>query len=145
MARTFGQYSPVVPLGVTWEEQLILEDVNGVAIDLTGYDARAQFYEDVPTRDPDTGIATVPPIAELTTPGVYVSDPGWPFFEALSIPTPADGTILSSLDLANLWTFSTDNAKRKLFWSLLLVNPDTDYAIPVVEGRPVFLPAKTIV
>ena len=30
MARTFGTYSPVVPLGTTWEESLVLEDADGV-------------------------------------------------------------------------------------------------------------------
>jgi len=26
MARQFGSYSPSVPLGITWEESLVLED-----------------------------------------------------------------------------------------------------------------------
>lgn len=144
MARTFGQYSPIVPLGVTWDEDLILQDVDGNPVNLTGYSARAQFYEDMPIRDPVTGEPVVPPIAELTTAGVYVESPGWPFFESLSIPAPLTGEVLSSLDLADLWCFSQDNEKRKLFWSLVLVNEDTGTALPVVEGKAIFLPARTI-
>lgn len=45
MARTFGTYSPVVPLGTTWEESLVLEDADGMPIDITGYDVRAQLYD----------------------------------------------------------------------------------------------------
>lgn len=145
MARTFGSYSPPVPLGVTWEESLILEDRLQQPVDLSGYDVRAQFYTDMPIRDPDTGIATVPPVLEITSPDWYVSSPTWPVVEGADIPDPASqGLITIAVDVDDLWTFSPTNAKAKFFWSIVLVNPDTLKAIPVVEGRPIFLPARTI-
>jgi hypothetical protein len=50
------------------------------------------------------------------------------------LAVPADDT----------WTLSPDNAKRKLVWDVRLVNPDTGYAIPVVQGKVTLLPARTV-
>jgi len=144
MARTPGSYSPAVPLGVTWEETIILEDEDGVAIDLTGYDVRCQLRAAISLRDEDTEIGVDDPLFELTTPDWYVSPPDWPVFEAWSIPAPANGTLLLSVDTADLWTASPTNEKVKLYWSILLVNPATLYALPVVIGKPSFLPQGTL-
>lgn len=141
MARTFGSYSPVVPLGTTWEETLVLEDADGMPIDITGYDVRAQLYGVQPTRvagEPDPV-----PVLELTTPGFYLVAPAWPVFEGFSIPEGDDGRILLRLDAADTWTASPDNAKRKLLWDVRLVD-GAGYTIPVVSGAVVFLPARTI-
>ena len=144
MARSFGQYSPVVPQSVDWEETIQLVDENGDPIDITGYDVRAQFYVNKPIRNALTGKATVPPIVEITSAGYYLSPPGWTVIEGASIPDGTDGTLLSHVEVADLWQFSPTNLKSKYYWSILLVNPDTLYAIPVVQGRPTFKPAITI-
>lgn len=145
MARTFGVYSPSVPLNVTWEESMLLQAADGTAVDLTGYDVRAQFYADLPIRDVTTGIAIVPPILELTTPSWYVVPPPWPVIEGADIPSPAtQGLITTALEPEDLWTFSPTNEKVTLFWSIVLVNPSTLYTIPVVQGRVTFLQARTI-
>lgn len=144
MARQFGQYSPVVPLGVTWEEQLQLLQDDGSPVSLIGYDVIWQFCAAKPDRDADTGLPTTDPEFELTTAGWYSVAPAWPVFEAISIPTPTNGTIQSLLDFGDLWTASPDNSKRKLYMSIVLVNPDTLYAIPVVQGVAVFLQATTV-
>lgn len=92
MARTFGSYSPVVPLGTTWEETLVLEDADGMPIDITGYDVRAQLYSVQPARvagEPDPV-----PVLELTTPDFYLVAPAWPVFEGFSIPNGDDGRIV---------------------------------------------------
>lgn len=144
MARTFGEYSPAVQLGVTWEESIVIEDETFAAVDLTGYSAYAQLRAVVPATDPVTGDATTDPVLELTTPGYYGTPPAWPTFEALSIPAPTDGTILLRLDVDDLWTASPANAKRKLVWSIVLVNTITGYAIPVVQGKVIVLQARSI-
>jgi hypothetical protein len=145
MARTFGSYGPAVPLGVTWEESLQLTDEDGTPIDISGYDVRSQFYvEKAPEADAVTHKALNDPVFELTTPDWYVVAPAWPVFEVWSIPTPTNGTLLFALDVASLWTASPDNTKRKLYWSIVLVNPDTLYAIPVVRGAVTLLPAGTL-
>lgn len=143
MARTFGGYSPVVPLGVPWEESITLVDENGTAVDLTGYAVRAQLRTAVSLRDADSGAAVDDPVLELTSTGFYDVTPAWPVFEALSIPVPGDGTILAKVETADLWKASPTNEKRKLAWSIVLVDKDTQYAIPVVQGKVCFLPATT--
>lgn len=143
MARAFGSYSPAVPLGTTWEESIALEDENGDAINIADYDVRAQLREELALRDADTGNAAADAVLELTTPGHYATPPAWPVFEALSVPSPANGTILLKLDVDDLWTASPTNERRKLFWSIVLVNPDTGYVIPVLKGKVSFLVATT--
>lgn len=144
MARQFGDYSPVVPLGVTWEESITFQDEAGTAIDLTGYAVRAQLREDIPDVDPDTGDAIEDPVLEITTASYYGTAPAWPVLEAFSVPDPTTGTIELSVAAADTWTASPDNAKRKLYWDVRLVNPNTGYAVPVVQGKVAFLPARTV-
>ena len=144
MARTFGEYSPAVPLGVTWEESILIEDEDCNPVDLTGYSIYAQLRETVPVTDPQTGEATTDPVIELTSAEYYATPPDWPAFEALSTPSPTNGTVLVKLDVDDLWQASPDNAKRKLAWSIVLVNVDTGYAIPVVQGKVTLLPARSV-
>lgn len=141
MARTFGSYSPAVPLGTTWEETLVLEDAEGMPIDITGYDVRAQLYGAQPARV--AGGPDPVPVLELTTPGFYSVPPAWPVFEGFEIPTGTDGLVLLRLNAADTWVASPDNAKRKLLWDVRLVDA-SGYTIPVVTGAVVFLPARTI-
>jgi hypothetical protein len=144
MARTFGNYNPVVPLLTTWEESLVLEDETGTAINLTGYDVRAQLRSTVPATDPATHAATTDPLLELTTSGYYSVAPAWPVYAGFTIPTPANGTILLSVPYANFRIVSPTNTKTKLFWDLRLVNKSTSYTIPVVSGKVAFTPATTV-
>lgn len=147
MARELGSYDPVVPLGVTWDEQLqLLQDDGVTPVDITGYAVITQFrVEKSPLLDPDDQVPLTDPVFELTTAGWYTLDPAWPVIESWTVPTPANGTINSSVSLTDLWNASPTNAKRKLYMSILLVNPSTLKAIGVVEGVAVFLPAKTVV
>lgn len=144
MARQFGSYSPVVPLGLTWEESITLQDSAGAAIDLTGYAVRAQLRPALVARDPDTGLGASDPLLELTSASYYGSAPAWDVIEALSIPTPANGTILLTVPAADTWKLAPTNVKTKLLWDLALVNTGTGYAIPVVSGKVSALPRVTI-
>lgn len=142
MARQFGTYSPSVPLGITWEESLLLEDETGAAIDLTGYAVRAQLRDAVPAVA--AGVAATDPVLELTTAGYYATLPAWPVVEGFSVPTPTNGTILLAVSSVDTWTGSPTNARRKLVWDVRLVNTSTDYSIPVVQGSVLMLQARTI-
>lgn len=142
MARTFGTYNPAVPLGTTWEESLILEDANGNAINITGFDVRAQLHEAVPGR---AGSEALPvPVLELTTEDFYSTAPAWPVLEAFSVPTGTDGRILLRVEADDTWLASPGNTKRKMQWDIRLVNKATGYVIPVVSGVVAFLPARTV-
>ena len=144
MARTFGSYSPSVPLGLTWEESIALDDENGDAVDLTGYDVVVEIYAAQPVRDPDTGLATVEPVLQITTADYHAEAPDWDVSEGASIPTPANGTILLAVEPADVWLLSPTNEKTKLFWAIILVNPDTDYRIPVVSGMVSVTPSNVV-
>lgn len=143
MARQFGTYSPVVPLGVTWEEELILTDEDDAPVDLTGYSLVVQLREDVPEIDIDTGEPTTDPVFEITSAAFYDDPPAWPVFAVAAI-VAVDGNIKWLLPIEDLWTASPDNAKRKLVWAVVLAKKADGYAIPCVEGKPTFLSAKTI-
>lgn len=143
MARSFGDYSPVVPLDTTWEESIALTDQNGAPINLTGYAARAQLRSVLPVSV--AGIPTTTPLLELTTTAYYGTLPAWPVYAGLSIPTPANGVILLAVPSASYSAVvSPTNAKVKLYWDVKLVNQSTGYTIPVVAGKTTFLPAVTI-
>lgn len=143
MARQFGSYSPVVPLGVTWEETIVLENEDGVPVDLTGYAVRAQLYVEAPERDPVTGVAIVAPVMEITTADYYATPPAWPVVVGWTVDDPTDGMLKLRIDVADLWTLSPNNEKAKLRWSVLLVD-DAGYAIPTVQGAVVLLRAGTL-
>lgn len=144
MARQYGTYSPNVPCNVTWEESIELLDVDLNPIDLTGFDVRAQIHADEPVRDPDTGLATTPPLIELTTEGFYGAAPDWPISEGWSLPTPTNGTLVLRVPVSDLWLLNpTNEAVVKTVWDVLLVNAD-GYAIPVVRGRPGFRGGRTL-
>jgi hypothetical protein len=144
MARTFGSYSPSVPLGLTWEESIELADENGASIDLSGYDVVAEIYAAAPVRDPGTGLATAAPVLQITTAGYHGSDPAWDVSEGATIPVPADGTIVLSVSVDDVWLLSPTNVTAKLRWAIILVNPDTGYRLPVVTGRVSVTPSNVV-
>lgn len=142
MARQFGPYSPVVPLGVTWEEAFAYLDAHDQPIDLTDFHVRAQFYALQPVRvagDPDPD-----PVFEITTPGYYQTAPEWPLLEAFSVPVGTDGRIELTVDAPDLWLAAPRNEKTKLRWSMTLVQDGTGYTVPFVAGSITFLPARTM-
>lgn len=145
MARQFGKYSPKIPLGVTWEEPLTLEDEDEVPIDLTGYDAVIELYTAAPVRDPDTGLATVAPLLQITTVDYHAVAPDWPVSEGITIPTPTNGTILVSVEPSDVWLLSETNTRVRLYWAVLLVIKATGYCLPVVSGRPTAVPSNVVI
>lgn len=144
MARQFGSYSPTVPLGLTWDESIALDDENGDAIDLTGYDVVAELYAEAPVRDPDTGLATVEPVLQITTAGYHTVAPAWEVSEGATIPAPTNGTIVLSVSVDDVWLLSPTNVRVTLYWAVVLVDQLTDYRIPVVTGRVIVLPTNVV-
>lgn len=131
MARTFGEYSPVVPLGTTWEESLVLADEDGTPLDLTGYEARAQLRT--------SAAAPGAPVFELSSEG---ADP------ALAVqPGGVLGLLTILVPRTQVSALSPTNAKRKLAWDIELYIPgvggEDDYVIPCVQGKVNLLPRVT--
>lgn len=146
MARSYGTYSPAVPLGINWVESIILDDSEGVAVDISSFELRSQFYDERPVRNEATGFGVADPVFEIITTGAaYAVAPAWPVYEALTLPGGGvDGEIAIALGVEDLWTASPDNEKRKLFWELQLWNPLTNETLPVVKGSCTFLKATTL-
>lgn len=115
MARTFGSYSPTVPVATTWEESITFEDESGAAVDLTGYVVEAQLR---PTK-----LSTA--VLNLTTALGH-----W------SIPTPANGTVLLTVTPETIAPLlAATQLKRKLYWGIALRRSADNYRIPLVEGK----------
>jgi hypothetical protein len=131
MARTFGEYSTDVPLGTTWEESFVLADEDGVALDLTGYKARAQLRT--------SKAALGAPVFELTsegaTPSMFVQ------------PGAVAGLLTILVPSSQVSALSPNNAKLKLVWDIELYIPGTggedDYVIPCIQGKVNLLPRAT--
>ncbi len=131
MARTFGEYSPDVPLNTTWEEELVLADEDDVPLDLTGYEARAQLRT---SKD-----APGPPVFSLSSVGAGAT---------LSVqPGGQIGLLALAVPRTQVMALSPNNAKRKLVWDIELYIPGTggadDYVIPAVQGKVNLLPRAT--
>lgn len=129
MARTFGKYSPKVPLGTTWEESITLADADLVPIDLTGFHARAQLR---------TGLnATGAPVLELSSEGANPT---------ITITGPS-GLLTFRIPHTAVSALSTANIKRILLWDVELftrdVGDEVDYVIPCITGKVTFLPRVT--
>lgn len=145
MAREFGRYSPNVSMAINWEEtfQLFEDEAETTPLDITGFDVRAQIRT---TKDPVVVSGVAPnPLLEITTAGFYSPPPAWPVIEAFEVVDEANGIIslnASKLDIRQY--VSPTNAKKVLFWEILLVNKDTGADAPVVRGRPKFNPATTV-
>jgi hypothetical protein len=144
MGRLSGDWSPDIELGVTWEDTVQLLGENEDPVDITGYSAVLEFYADRPVRDPDTGLATVEPVLQLTTASFHGTAPDWPSAEALSIDTGTDGMVTIRADVADLWNLSPENEKTKLYMALVLIGDD-DYRIPATNGRAAIMPAGVLV
>lgn len=126
MSRTPAQASLTVVRGATWEDELVYRDENGVAIDLTGYEARMQVH----TLAGQYGAAITSKLLELT------SDNG-----LLTIDTPTGESVpcrvLIRLDPADHAMLNPANIKRdKYAWAMELVLPGApDYVIPLATGK----------
>lgn len=145
MASEFAEYSPEVPLGVTWEEQMLFLDEDGNPVDLSNYTrAHAQLrLEKNVVTDASTGVPTTQPILEITTVDAYSPLPDWPVAEGFVLGGIA-GTITEKVNVADLRRASPTNAKVKPYWELVLIGAD-DYRIPILRGVVVLTPANTIV
>lgn len=137
MARQFGQYSPDVPLAVSWQETMEYQDENGLPVLLDGLDIVCQLRNEKPTfPDPED------PILEITTVGFRSTPPSWPVVEAFSV---SGNTISMTMTRAQFAGYvSPTNARKKVVWQVIAVNKATGYGIPIVEGKVSFLPAGTI-
>jgi hypothetical protein len=149
MARQFGSYSPVWPLGTTLEEVLVFLDENGDPVDLTDVDVRAQYRLDEVLRDPDTGAGDTDPVLELVTDaGLYSTAPAWPLIVGFALgadpdaPDPTDGTIRLRIEAEDSWLLSPTNEKQKLPYDIEIIDPDD--VIPLLEGRVTAKPRRTL-
>lgn len=123
MSRTAASYSMTWTKGATVEEEFAYTDADGVAIDLTGYEARMQ----VRTVAGQYGTTTTTTLVmELTTADYLRWDTAATGRLVLTIP-PADQTDLNPL-----------NAKKvKYVYAIEVYLPagaDPEYVIPLVGG-----------
>ncbi len=133
MASEFAEYSPEVPLGVTWEESMLFLDEDGNPVDLSGYTkAHAQLRLEKYTLLDEDGVPTTDPILEVTTPDAYDPAPEWPVSEGFTLGGIA-GTITEKVDVADLRRASPTNAKVKAYWELVLIGA-ADRRIPILAG-----------
>ncbi|HEY1034629.1 MAG TPA: hypothetical protein VGE09_06580 [Pseudoxanthomonas sp.] len=133
MSRTPADYSLTVVRGATWEDEFTYVGPDGVAIDLTGYQARMQ----VRTKEGQFGTSTTDTLVmELTT------DNG-----LLDIPVPEDGQVLLKVAADDTLELNPDNQKkRKLVYSLDLFRIEgsaPEYVIPLVKGSVTVMGATT--
>lgn len=124
MSRTPASHSLTVVRGATWEDEFTYTDDAGVAIDLTGYQARMQVRP-LAQQYGTTG----DPLLELTTAtgGGLVWD------------TAVEGRLRIAVAPADHAALNPGNAKRaKYAYSIELYIPagvDPEYVIPLVEGK----------
>jgi hypothetical protein len=118
MARTFGSYSPVVPVATTWEEEIVFQDEDGVAVDLTGYVVESQLRPDLDSES----------VLDLTS-----TAGDW------SVPTPTNGTILLKVAPEAIVDLVPEGEKKaKYLWATVLRRANDNYRIPLVTGKPTF-------
>jgi hypothetical protein len=118
VARTFGSYSPSVPIVADWEETLIFEDEDEQPVDLTGYVVEAQLRATLFSSS----------VLDLTSDGGH-----W------SIPTPTNGTI--QLNVApEVFASLVGSTRRRqsYFWAIVLRRESDDYRIPLAQGKVTF-------
>lgn len=118
MARNFGYYSPTVPAGTTWEEELTVVDPDGVPVNLTGYVGRMHLR---------TTLAAASPSLELTSAN-----------GRLTIPDPVNGVLRITVAEADMSALLQAGARRATFlYDLELRNENVSphYVIPIIQGR----------
>lgn len=121
MSRTPASFSLPVVRGTTWEDSFDYRDSDGVAIDLTGYEARMQVRT-IAGRFGTTTASTL--MLELSTEGV---DPLL-VWDTASIGRVRVYALKSQHDALN-----PDNAK-KVKYAYWLEFYDGDHVLPVVTG-----------
>lgn len=152
MARTFGSYSPQIPLGTTWEETFRFVDEDGLPVSLVGCNIRAQIRDREVVRDAVTGLGDSNPLIELVnTLSLYPVLPSWPVKAAFaaglnpSTPDPSDGYIRQRVEAADTWLLSPTNRRKLLLWDIEIIDTaDNDAVIPLITGRPLATPRRTL-
>ena len=125
MSRTPASYDITVVRGSTWEDEFTYKDAAGVAINLSGYEARLQVRTPAGRYGTTTSTTLV---QELTTQnGRLVWD------------TAANGRLRILVSAADTVTLNPTNLKKvKLVYALEVYRPagaDPEYVIPLVEGK----------
>lgn len=127
MSRTPASYPLTCVRGSTFEDEFNYTDADGVAIDLTGYEARMQIR----TLDGmfgETAAETL--IAEYATTDVA------PY---LTFDTAANGRLVLRVPAADTVVLNPDNERKlKLSYGIEVyvpaLNPEPEYVIPLVQG-----------
>ena len=129
MARNFPDpISLTIPLRTTWEEVWLVQDDDGAAIDLTGYELRMQV------RDRLTGEL----VLEIDT---TAPDP----FATIE---PAEGEITIKVPADVVAAASPDNFKRATRWDCEIYIPagaDPEYVVPLLRGSATFTARQTVI
>jgi hypothetical protein len=154
MAREFANYSPVVPLGTTWEESLRFLDEDGEPVDLTDCDVRAQIRAEEVLRDPNTGLGDSAPLLEvITDAALYPSAPAWPLIEGFTVgidpeapdtPDPTNGYVGLRVDADDTWHLSPTNERAKRLWDVEILDEADEAVIPLVTGKVIATRRRTL-
>lgn len=133
MSRTPASLSIPVVRGSTWEDAVDYTDAAGAPIDLTGYEARMQVW------DEDSGYdLAATPLMELLTTGAT---------PRLFIETPPGGTVPSRVrvhvEAADTVVLNPDNERKiKRLYGIELFKPagvGPEYVVPFLKGKiPVY-------
>lgn len=125
MSRTPARATLSVVRGSTWEDDFTYTDSDGVAIDLTGYEARLQVWD----TEEAYGTAGTP-VLSFTT----VADPDELYFHDTDV-----GKLCIKVSPADHTDLNPDNAEQEEYtYGIEIYIPagaDPEYVIPLVVGR----------
>lgn len=122
MSRTAATYNMTVTRGATWEDEFTYTDDAGVAINLTGYEARMQIRE----LGDAFGLTTTP-VLTLTTTGVT---------PLLVWDTAANGRLRVEASPTQHTLLNPLNLRRvKYAYSIEVYTTSPEYVLPFVTGK----------
>lgn len=129
MARDFPDaIALAVPLRTTWEEQWILTDDDGIAVDLTGYEFRMQVRakEEAAGHQPGDLLLVIDTVTGA---------------EPRAVITAVEGRVNFAVSAVDIAALSADWEKLKAVWDAELYIPagaDPEYVVPLVKGSTTF-------